>query len=172
MNLRNIVIGLLAAVLVATLYYTYYIVPSNKSNIFGINIDQGNSYGVDFIGGSRGNIGVERFMNPAALDYKMGEYSNIQLKEEDKINYDKLHNMHNEPNELINVPEACDSFECQQGIVPSVDGCAGAPKSAAMFKFNRSSPECCPSTYSTSSGCVCLTDKQKNYISYNRGNNK
>ena len=170
--MRNIVIGLLLLVLVATLYYTYYIVPSNRNNLLGLSLDPTNPYGVDFIAGSRGKIGVEGYINPAPLDYKMGEYSNIALHEGDDIDYDKLHQSHNSHTELVNGPQPCDSFECQQGIVPSVDGCATSPKSAAMFKFNRSSPECCPSTYSTSSGCLCLTDKQKNYISYNRGHNQ
>ena len=169
--MRNIVIGLLVAVLVVILYYTYYIVPSNNNNLLGLSLDGNNPYGVDFIGGSRGKIGVEGYINPAALDYKMGAYSNIELNEDDQINYDKLYHMHNESSELIEIPEPCDSFECQHSIVPSVDRCKGSPKSAAMFKFNKSSPECCPSPYSTSSGCVCLTDKQKNYISSNRGNN-
>ena len=169
--MRTIVIGLLLLVLAATFYYTYYVSPSNSNTILGLSLDGKHPYGLEFIGGSRGKMGVEGFISPASLDYKMGEYSNIQLKEGDQINYDNLHKMNNESSGLIKHPQPCDSFGCQQGMAPSVDGCAGAPKSAAMFKFNRSSPECCPSTYSTSSGCVCLTDKQKNYISHNRGNN-
>ena len=169
--MRNIVLGLLVAVLAVMFYYTYYIVPSNNKNLLRVSLDGNNQYGVDFIGGSRGNIGIEGFIDPASLDYKMGEYSNIKLTKNDQINYDKLYSTHNESSALIEIPEPCDSFGCQHGIVPSVDGCKASPKAAAMFKFNKSAPECCPSPYSTSSGCVCLTDKQKNYISHNRGNN-
>lgn len=171
--MRNIVIFLLVAVLVVFVYYTYYVVPSNSKNLLGINLDGNNAYGVDFIGGKRGDIGVskENFSNPAPLDYKMGEYSNVQLNKDDEMKYDKIYNMYNESTELIEIPEPCDSFECKHSILPSVDGCKASPKSAAIFKFNKSSPECCPSPYSTSSGCICLTKEQKHYISANRGNN-
>ena len=39
-----------------------------------------------------------------------------------------------------------------------------------MFSYNRSHPSCCPSTYSSSRGCVCLTDEQKKQL-YSRGGN-
>ena len=42
------------------------------------------------------------------------------------------------------------------------------PGSMFMFAYNKYSPSCCPSTYSTSSGCICMTDAQKKAI-YNRG---
>ena len=44
----------------------------------------------------------------------------------------------------------------------------------SMFYFaqNYSSPACCPSTYSTDSGCVCTTAQQQNMIGQYRGNNK
>ena len=40
-----------------------------------------------------------------------------------------------------------------------------------MFNYNKYSPECCPSIYSSDSGCICLTDKQKKYL-YSRAGNK
>lgn len=40
-----------------------------------------------------------------------------------------------------------------------------------MFKYNQSKPECCPGTYSTSSGRVCLTQQQSDFIN-SRGNNR
>jgi len=44
----------------------------------------------------------------------------------------------------------------------------------SMFMFARSysSPECCPSTFSTDRGCVCTTPEQRKYVGQNRGNNK
>ena len=169
--MQKIVIGLLILVVVVIVYYTYFVMPSGKKTLLGLSLDGSNPFGLNFIGGSRGSVGVEDFMNPASLDYKMGEYSNIKLTKDEKIKYDKLYHMHNEIDEFIEIPQPCDSFECKYDIVPSVDGTDSAPKSAAMFKFNKSAPECCPSPYSTSSGCVCLTDKQKDYISANRGDN-
>ena len=53
-------------------------------------------------------------------------------------------------------------------VYPSVDGNADGLTSNFMFAYNQSSPLCCPSTFSTSGGCVCLTEAQKNLIG-NRG---
>jgi len=39
-----------------------------------------------------------------------------------------------------------------------------------MFKDTPFKPECCPSTYTSSSGCACLTPDQKKKLN-NRGNN-
>ena len=33
-----------------------------------------------------------------------------------------------------------------------------------MFGKNKCSPECCPSTYACSGGCVCTTEEQRNRI--------
>ena len=51
----------------------------------------------------------------------------------------------------------------------SVNGRKDGPKSMFMFAYNKYSPACCPSTYSTSRGCICMTDEQKKFIN-NRGN--
>jgi hypothetical protein len=47
---------------------------------------------------------------------------------------------------------------------PPVDGQPGSPKQLAMFAYNNVSPYCCPSTYSSDRGCVCMTPQQYNYI--------
>ena len=39
----------------------------------------------------------------------------------------------------------------------------------SMFSHNKASPDCCPSTYSTSNGCICTTNQQRNMIG-GRGN--
>ena len=39
----------------------------------------------------------------------------------------------------------------------------------SMFSHNKASPDCCPSTYSTSNGCICTTTEQRNMIG-GRGN--
>lgn len=39
-----------------------------------------------------------------------------------------------------------------------------------MFAKNKSKPECCPSPYSTSTGCVCMTPEQINYLNTRGGN--
>lgn len=39
-----------------------------------------------------------------------------------------------------------------------------------MFANNEFKPECCPSTYSSSSGCACITQEQVNYLNQRGGN--
>ena len=41
-----------------------------------------------------------------------------------------------------------------------------------IFAKNVASPYCCPSTYSTDTGCVCTTKQQRDLIGLYRGNNK
>ena len=38
------------------------------------------------------------------------------------------------------------------------------------FKNNQIKPECCPSTYSSSNGCVCTSISQLNYLNQRGGN--
>ena len=54
--------------------------------------------------------------------------------------------------------------------LPTVDGATTGPKSMFMMAFNKCDPSCCPSTYTCGGGCVCMTDKQKDFIG-KRGNN-
>jgi hypothetical protein len=39
-----------------------------------------------------------------------------------------------------------------------------------MFADNKFKPECCPSTYSSSTGCACITQEQVDYINQRGGN--
>ena len=41
-----------------------------------------------------------------------------------------------------------------------------------LFAKNRSSPACCPSTYSSDQGCVCVTPQQVAFVAKYRGGNK
>jgi hypothetical protein len=49
---------------------------------------------------------------------------------------------------------------------------SGTPvaSSLAMFRDNRASPECCPSAYSTSTGCICIADEQLKLLQTRGGN--
>ena len=40
-----------------------------------------------------------------------------------------------------------------------------------MFANTPFKPECCPNTYSTSTGCACMTNQQYNYLVLRGGNN-
>ena len=55
---------------------------------------------------------------------------------------------------------------------PSVDGSEDSPTKLSIFANNKTSLNCCgDSPFSTTTGCICLTEKQKKYIQ-NRGFNK
>ena len=47
---------------------------------------------------------------------------------------------------------------------PSLDGTNDTPNSMFMFGHNIASPACCPSSYTTSGGCICTTSNQRKFI--------
>ena len=47
---------------------------------------------------------------------------------------------------------------------PPVDGVKGSSEKMFMWANNISSPLCCPSNFSTSTGCVCSTKNQRDFI--------
>lgn len=47
---------------------------------------------------------------------------------------------------------------------PPIDGVPGSFEKMFMWANNVSSPLCCPSTFSTSTGCVCTTKNQRDFI--------
>ncbi len=47
---------------------------------------------------------------------------------------------------------------------PPIDGAKGSPEKMFMWANNVSSPLCCPSTYTTSTGCICSTKNQRDFI--------
>ena len=54
---------------------------------------------------------------------------------------------------------------------PPIDGVDGSPEKMFMLANNRSSLSCCPSTFSTSTGCICTTENQRDYVAGRGGNN-
>lgn len=44
------------------------------------------------------------------------------------------------------------------------------PDSLFLFKNNQVKPECCSSSFSSDTGCVCTTPQQRNYINMRGGN--
>ena len=47
---------------------------------------------------------------------------------------------------------------------PPVDGVPGSAEKMFMWANNVTSPLCCPSTFSTSTGCVCSTKNQRDFV--------
>jgi len=92
-------------------------------------------------GGIREGFAAGTQMVGAALDYSMGDSSS-------------------------NSADWYSSFESNtQGLQPPL------PEGQLdIFADNKSDPSCCPSTYSTSSGCVCATAEQMKYLNQRGGN--
>jgi hypothetical protein len=70
----------------------------------------------------------------------------------------------------VNMPDTPTNQEITFDNDPSASNLSGDPSQLFMFANNKASLDCCPSVYSTSQGCVCMTDDQINWLSQ-RGNN-
>jgi hypothetical protein len=151
---------------VAIVYVLY-----NTVKIEALPLEKGIMY-------TAGNSMDEPFVNGAPLDYGIGKYSNIELQ---------YNNPNNWRNDTQNIPllkgkiyapngtpfplKSSDSFQqVYPKMGPYVDGDKNSPQLLSMLGYNQAKPECCPSTFSTSTGCVCLTSKQSDWIN-SRGNN-
>ena len=53
---------------------------------------------------------------------------------------------------------------------PFVDGIEGSKRSMVMLDKNVVSLQCCPSTWSTDRGCVCMSKEQKDFVNKRGGN--
>lgn len=102
----------------------------------------------------------------------MGPYDGICLKTGNKEYWMKS------PDEAALVPnDGLYSYLSSQGPVkmklsdqsaligPPVDGVKGSAEKMFMWANNVSSPHCCPSTFTTSTGCICSTKNQRDFIS-------
>lgn len=111
-------------------------------------------------------------MNPAPLDYNIGKgiekisYSNLVLKPEGGSSWRHPPSQ----NTLIEGP-----IYAPQGTPFPLkhEAKTQEPPKDSMFMFvrNKTSMECCPSTYTTSTGCVCTTKDQRHYVGNARGTN-
>lgn len=106
--------------------------------------------------------------------YQMGPYDNLVLTTGNPVSeYVKL-----QTNSLATPGEVCVyqgnelPLQCKKSqganVGPPVNGVVGSPQNLFMFADNKSSLNCCPSTFSTSTGCVCTTEEQRKYVN-NRG---
>ena len=123
---------------------------------------------------------VENFENaPKIMNQKpdmMGPYDGLCLQTGNKQAWMKT------PDETALVPnDALFTYLSSQGPTkpvftdnsslngPSVDGHPDSDKKLFMLANNRTSPNCCPSTFSTSTGCVCTTKNQRDFVSSRGG---
>lgn len=123
--------------------------------------------------GNRSGIGIPRdnryfvsINTPAPINYSMGRgvhgsYSNIKLGD------GYLQQTRKEREGRFYVPQGSPMplpHEEKYHTIPD--------DSMFLFAKNDVSPYCCPSTFSSSNGCVCATAEQIRYVSQLRGNNK
>lgn len=110
------------------------------------------------------------------VQYKIGPYDGLCLRTENK----KFKNL--SENKLVSDDKLMTYLGVQGPIQnrisdnsvltgPTVDGDDDSSQRLFMFANNESSLSCCPSTFSTDKGCVCVTPKQQKFIN-NRGFNK
>ena len=120
----------------------------------------------------------EVFIQPEEVDVKpfelvnrMGPYDGLCLSSiENKVSHELVSN--DELRTYLGVQGPLQSVQTDDNVLtgPSLDGETSDNK-LAILSNNKASLDCCDSQYSTSTGCVCLTDKQKKYIK-SRGFNK
>ena len=112
----------------------------------------------------------DRLRFVVSADYQMGPYDGLVLTTGDpKSKYLKLNDVSLATKKDMCVYQGSElPLECNKtlysGMGPSVTGIDGGDQNMFMLYRNKSSPNCCPSTYSTSTGCVCTTQDQRDYI--------
>ena len=112
----------------------------------------------------------DRLRFVVSADYQMGPYDGLVLTTgNEKSKYLKLNDVSLATKKDMCVYQGAElPLECNKtlysGMGPSVTGVAGDDQNMFMFYRNKSSPNCCPSTFSTSTGCVCTTQDQRDYI--------
>lgn len=117
------------------------------------------------------NNGGKVLENPIVKEMNMGPYDGICLKTGNKEYWMKS------PDNTDLVPnDTLYSYLGSQGplkmrlsdqstlIGPAVDGVKGSDEKMFMLANNKTSLACCPSTFSTSTGCVCTTENQRDFI--------
>ena len=156
---------------------------SNKNNSNNNNNNNNNSNtvrvsnnNIDITSNSDGNyVDVDAIVNDVVIpvspmNYQMGPFDQLVLTTGNpKSEYLKLMTNTLAPSKDLCVYQGHENpLKCKKttglNMGPTIDGVSGSPKSMFMFSNNKSSPDCCPSTFSTSTGCVCTTKAQRDFV--------
>ena len=127
-----------------------------------------NSVAKDSINGPKPD---DRMRFVVSADYQMGPYDGLLLTTDNpNSKHLKLNDVSLTSKNDLCVYQGVESpLECKKtiysGMGPSITGVDGDDQNMFMLYRNKSSPDCCPSTFSTSTGCVCTTQQQRDYIS-------
>ena len=117
------------------------------------------------------NDGGKVVDNPIINEMNMGPYDGICLKTGNKEYW-----MKSPDNTSLVSNDTLYSYLGSQGPIkmrlsdqsaltgPPVDGIKGSDEKMFMFANNKTSLACCPSTFSTSTGCVCTTENQRDFV--------
>jgi len=126
-------------------------------------------------------IGIILFFIMKDVGYNLNNNNNILEGFNAPINHRlkpkcPIHDRNNIPlvrNVTISSPEGTDytlTEDMDSSNFNPVDGRDGSPRHKFMFSHNQFKPECCPSTYSTSTGCLCRNEIQDRFIQSRGGN--
>ncbi len=110
-------------------------------------------------------------LTPVESKFRIGPYDGLcissdKLTEEDYFTNDELLT-------YLGVHGPMEIHSSQDVLTgPTIDGEKDSPQKLTTFANNKTKFNCCgESPYTTSTGCLCLTEKQRDYIR-SRGNNK
>jgi hypothetical protein len=190
----NIILNTLIHILILVLLFSFFINNKNDKNtvIFILcSITVFLCYMIEFVRKPDiMNINVENFrssVNPDAI----GPYNKLDLNVDEHGTYHKNYVRNTDNSKCGWRHEPCDAkllnkikFTAPVGIeeryipdpdhsktLPTVDGTKDGPRSMFMFTYNQCHPDCCPSTYSCSNGCVCTNEQQRDLLN-KRGKNR
>ena len=107
------------------------------------------------------------------VKHRMGPYDGLCLS---SIKEDNIHELIDDDkiNTYLGVqgPLQAASTDSESMMGPSIDGDPKSPTRLFMMSNNKASVNCCnDSNFSSSNGCLCISDKQKKFIN-TRGSNK
>jgi hypothetical protein len=113
----------------------------------------------------------------AALNYKMGDGVKSSWENISTIAsaVSSAHRNNNEESADLNNLNEPIIKDANEGMFENLEGNAGGQiplneGELLFFDQNKFSPDCCPSDYSNSSGCVCATPEQADYLNKRAGN--
>tara|TARA_B100000674_G_C37981268_1_gene982512 strand:- start:11219 stop:11935 length:717 start_codon:yes stop_codon:yes gene_type:complete len=115
---------------------------------------------------------IDKAQNEKPKEYKMSHYDGVCLKTGNEESwFGGPDNVPFVPNDELytyfspQAPLKAVKTDNSQTQGNPIDGVKGSPEKMFILANNRSSLNCCPSTFSTSTGCICTTKKQRDFIS-------
>lgn len=169
-NNSNRLLSLLAVLALILLFCYIQMMNEYKSNNIN-NLEQFTQYTPASIGHSMGkcdNIPANKLSDIERTDRK---YDGLSINKLNKPDYELLPSDKSLFFSPVGDAYSLNPDKKETKYYPSIDGLDDSAKHMFMFAYNRSSPDCCPSTFSTSTGCVCMSNAQRDFIN-RRGKNK